>query len=77
MTPLFTKLDASMIEQVLQVLQFGTSDRLYEIQSDSISALTLMNEFVFEHLKMPQVPVGNKNYTILTNINSFATSPKG
>ena len=70
---LFTNFEAGEIEQVLKVLSFGTTDRLYEVQSDSINALNLLNEFVFEQIRTKPVPQGHKNYKLQTKVNSFAS----
>lgn len=74
---LFTNFETSEIEQVLHVLRLGANDRLYEAQSDSINALSLLNEFIFEHLKKKPVQQGHKNYKLQSNIYAFAAGSQG
>ena len=65
---LFLKFEPNFIEQILMVLLNAMSDPLFEVQTDSVGALNIFNEFVHEHINMKSTP---KHAELIHNVRSF------
>ena len=45
------KFELSTIQQILQILQEGLGDIVFDIQSDAVNAINTFNEYFFNKLK--------------------------
>lgn len=45
------KFELSTIQQILQILQEGLSDIVFDVQTDAVNAINTFNEYFFNKLK--------------------------